>query len=88
MRRSVRISELLPDRGIGNVSPERGLGASVKGYEVHEDKACITHGKQSPNLYPLNSHLITLTLDATFDRSVSFIRNVSSTSDPNKQISW
>jgi hypothetical protein len=70
------------------MSPEPGLGASVKGYEVHEDKACVTHSKQSPNFYRLNSRLITLTLDATFDRSVSFIRSVSSTPDPNKQVSW
>jgi hypothetical protein len=31
--------------------PEQGLGASGKGYEVHEDEACITHRKQSPNFY-------------------------------------
>jgi hypothetical protein len=68
--------------------PEQGFGASVKGYEAHEDKACITHRKQSPNFYRLNRHLITLTLDATFDRSVPVIHSVSPTLDPNKQISW
>jgi hypothetical protein len=50
--------------------PEQGLGASVTGYEVHEDEACITHRKQSPNFYPFNFHLITLKFDATFDRSL------------------
>jgi hypothetical protein len=64
------------------------LGASVTGYEVHEDEACITHRKQSPNFYPLNSHLITLTVDATSDRSVPSIHSAFPTSDPNKQISW
>ena len=29
--------------------PNKSLGASVKGYEIHEDKACIMHRKQSPN---------------------------------------
>jgi hypothetical protein len=67
---------------------EQGLGALVKGYEVHEDKACITHRKQSPNFYPLNSHLITLALDAIFNRSLPCIHSVSPTPDLNKQISW
>jgi hypothetical protein len=68
--------------------PEQGLGASVTGYEVHEDEACITHRKHGPNFYPLNSHLITLTVDATSDRSVPSIHSASPTSDPNKPISW
>jgi hypothetical protein len=38
------------------MGPEQGLSASVTGYEVHEEEACITHWKQSPNFYPLNSH--------------------------------
>jgi hypothetical protein len=68
--------------------PEQGLGASVTGNKVHEDEACTTHRKHSTNFYPLNSHLITLTVDATSDRSVPFIHSASPTSDPNKQISW
>jgi hypothetical protein len=68
--------------------PEQGLGASVTGYEVHEDGACITHRKLSPNFYPLNPHLIALTVDATSDRSVPCIHSASPKSDPNKQISW
>ena len=65
--------------------PEQGLGASVTGYEVHEDEACITHHKHSPNFYPLNFHLITLTVDATSDRSVPSIDSAFPKSDPNKQ---
>jgi hypothetical protein len=68
--------------------PEQGLGASVTGHEVHEDEACITHRKHSPNFYPLNSHLITLTVDATSDRSVPSIHSVPPISGRNKQISW
>jgi hypothetical protein len=68
--------------------PEQGLGASVTGYEVREDEACITHRKHSPNIYPLNSHLIALAVDANLDRSVPFIHSVSPTSDSNRQISW
>jgi hypothetical protein len=68
--------------------PEQGLGASVTSYEVHEDEACITHRKQSPNFDPLNSHLIALTVDATSDRSVPSIHGEFPKSDPNKQISW
>jgi hypothetical protein len=41
---------------------------------------------QSPNVYSLDSHLITLTFEATFDYSVSFIHNVSPTSDLNRHI--
>jgi hypothetical protein len=40
------------------------------------------------NFYPLNCHLIALTIDATFDRSVPVIRSVCPTPDRNKQISW
>jgi hypothetical protein len=47
------------------------------GYEAHEDDACITHRNQSPDFYPLNSHLITLTLDTTFNRSVPCTHSVS-----------
>jgi hypothetical protein len=68
--------------------PEQGLGASVTGYEVHEDEAFITHRKQSPNFYPLNSHLIALTVDANLDRSAPFIHSASPISDPGKQICW
>jgi hypothetical protein len=83
------VGKLLPNWGTGaKMWPEQGLGASVTGYEGHEDEACITHRKPSPNFYPLNSHLITLTVNATLDRSVPFIHSVSPTSDPSKQISW
>jgi hypothetical protein len=79
----------MANQGIGtNMRPEQGLSASVKGYEVHEDKACITHRKRSPNFYPLNCHLIKLALDAIFNRSLPFIHSVSPTPDLNKQISW
>jgi hypothetical protein len=64
------------------------VGRLSYGYEVHEDEACITHRKQSPNFYPLNSHLIALTVDANLDRFVPFIHSASPTSDPDKQISW
>jgi hypothetical protein len=40
------------------------------------------------NFYPLNSHLIALTVDASFDGSVPFIHSASPTSDSNRQISW
>ena len=68
--------------------PEQGLGASVMGYEAHEDEACIMHRKHSPNFYPLSSHLITLAVDATSDRSVLSIHSAFPKSDPNKQIYW
>jgi hypothetical protein len=58
------------------------MGASITGYEVQEDEACTA------NIYPLNSHLITLTFDTTFDRSVPFIHSVSPTSDSSERVSW
>jgi hypothetical protein len=64
------------------------VGRLSYGYEVHEDEARITHRKHSPNFYPLNSHLIALTVDATSDRSVPSIHSAFPKSDPNKQISW
>jgi hypothetical protein len=64
------------------------MGASVTGYEVHEDKACVAHCEHSPNFYALNCHPITFTFDATFDRLLPVIHSVSPTPDPNKQISW
>jgi hypothetical protein len=51
-------------------------------------KLSITHCKQGPDFYPLNSNLIILTLDTTFNRSVPCIHSVYPNSDPNKHIYW
>ena len=52
---------------------KQGFGASVMGYEVHEDEACTTHRKNSPNFYPLGSHLILYFLGKRTPRNEFFV---------------